>query len=280
MAAPASGPTTRRDHAMYFCERRVALADVVVDEEARAEVVVADERVGAVRAAHPDDLARGLGGHQDRRDGFERARVLGERAVVRDDGHVQPEFERERARVAEAAARDERDADAARPRLRERRAVALAQLAARVEQRAVEIERDEAYPVRGIFGCRSAIFDWERIAEKGEKGKSGRGEKVKRGKGEKGKGRRGRGVTRATLLLVINLMRATLLVIFPFRPFPFSLFPFSPFPLPPCRAGATQALHMARSLAPGRRRRGRLVGVKGGDYPDVAGDFIRRKGIH
>jgi 5-amino-6-(5-phospho-D-ribitylamino)uracil phosphatase len=41
-------------------------------------------------------------------------------------------------------------------------------------------------------------------------------------------------VTRATLLLVINLMRATLLVVFPFRLFalyPFPLFPFLPFRL-------------------------------------------------
>ncbi len=59
---------------------------------------------------------------------------------MRDDGHVESEFERERPRVAEAAPRDERDAHAARARLVDGRAVALAHTSARVEQRAVQVE--------------------------------------------------------------------------------------------------------------------------------------------
>ena len=88
-------------------------------------MVVADERVGAVRAPRADDRARSLDRHQDGRDGFKRVRVLGECAVVRDHGHVEAEFERERARVAEAAPRDERDRDAPRARGTECRAVAV-----------------------------------------------------------------------------------------------------------------------------------------------------------
>ena len=89
-------------------ERGVAGADVVVDEESRPDVVVADERVGAVLPSYAHDRARGLDRHQHGRDRFERVRVLGERAVVRDDRHVQPEFQSQRPRVAEAPPRDER----------------------------------------------------------------------------------------------------------------------------------------------------------------------------
>jgi hypothetical protein len=127
-----------------FLERGVALADVVVDEQSRPDVVVADERVGPVLAPEPDDGARGLGRHQHRGDGVERARVFGERAVVRDDGRVEAQFERDRLRVAKPAAGDDGDLDPAPPRLTDGRAIPLRQLAPRVEQRPVEVERDQS----------------------------------------------------------------------------------------------------------------------------------------
>jgi hypothetical protein len=51
--------------------------------------------------------------------------MLGERAVMRDDGDIQPQFERERARVAEAATRDEGDAHVPRARRVDGGAVAV-----------------------------------------------------------------------------------------------------------------------------------------------------------
>ena len=107
-------------------------------------MVVADERVRAVRAAQADDCPRSPDRHQNRIDGFERERVLGERAVVCDDGNVESEFERERAGVAEAPARDEGDRHAATAGRLDGRAVAPRQLAARVEQSPVEVEGDQA----------------------------------------------------------------------------------------------------------------------------------------
>ncbi|HEX8130640.1 MAG TPA: hypothetical protein VF527_16185 [Pyrinomonadaceae bacterium] len=62
---------------------------------------------------------------------------------MRDDGHVQTEFERERARVAEPPARDERAALAGGALLRYRVRVARRQLAERIEQRPIEIEREQ-----------------------------------------------------------------------------------------------------------------------------------------
>ena len=99
--------------------------------------------VFGVRAPDAQNFARRPERQQTRAHGFERARVFGERAVVRDDGHVQTEFERERAGVAETPPRDERDAHARRTRTGNRARVALRHLAERVEQSSIEIEREQ-----------------------------------------------------------------------------------------------------------------------------------------
>jgi hypothetical protein len=67
--------------------------------------------------------------------------VFGERAVVGDNRHVESELEGERARIAKSAPRHERNAHPRRTRFANGRAVARRQLAERVEQRSVEIER-------------------------------------------------------------------------------------------------------------------------------------------
>jgi hypothetical protein len=66
--------------------------------------------------------------------------MFSQRAVVRNERHIQPEFKSKRARIAKAASGNQSDTHTALTSFGNRLAVALRQLAARIEQRAVKIQ--------------------------------------------------------------------------------------------------------------------------------------------
>src|SRR2546421_920359 len=99
----AMNPARPRD---VLRQRLIIVARVVVNKQASAVRVVAQERVRIIHSSDTQHLARGCKWQKCNGDSFERARMFGERAVVRDDRHIQSKRERERTRITKTPACD------------------------------------------------------------------------------------------------------------------------------------------------------------------------------
>jgi hypothetical protein len=123
----------------------VSAAKMIVNKYTQVFMVITQERIGACFTTDSQCFARGCDRQRQDGNGLECLGVFGQRAVVRDQRNIKAQFQSYRSRVAKAAPGNERDAHTLFTCVLNCAAIALRNVAARIEESPVEIKSQKTY---------------------------------------------------------------------------------------------------------------------------------------